>query len=89
MEPMRLPGTNRREPEDKKTGIKWIPGYELAKNKHYVGPGWRRSPELVEEAKKRIDPKMWGSSVAVGLLKTDGGRFEDESGTPEIRLNRR
>ena len=64
---MRLPGTNRKEPEDQKTGIKWIPGYELSKNKHYVGAGWRRNPQLVDEAKTRIDSKMWGSTAGAQI----------------------
>lgn len=45
-----------KEPEDARTGVLWIPGYEL--RKPYVGPGWRRGPSLTEEAKRRIDPDM-------------------------------
>jgi len=35
-----------KEPEDARTGVLWIPGYEL--RKPYVGPGWRRGAVPLE-----------------------------------------
>eukprot|EP00434_Breviolum_minutum_P015530 symbB.v1.2.013676.t1/scaffold971.1/size148033/4 len=54
--PRKLPPVTFKEPSDARTGVYKIPGYEL--RKRYVGPGWRRGPSLVEEAKRRIDPDM-------------------------------